>query len=84
VRVTTAQRGRLALVRVEDDGPGIEPGVRQRLFEPFFTTQPVGQWTGLGLYVSYEIVRAHGGEIRVDSEPGRGSRFEVRLPLPPR
>jgi signal transduction histidine kinase len=84
VRVTTAQRGRLALVRVEDDGPGIEPGVRQRLFEPFFTTKPVGQGTGLGLYVSYEIVRAHGGEIRVDSEPGRGSRFEVRLPLPPR
>jgi signal transduction histidine kinase len=82
VRVETAQRGRQALLRVEDDGPGIEPHVRARLFEPFFTTKPVGQGTGLGLYVSYEIVRAHGGEIRVDSEPGRGSRFEVRLPMP--
>ena len=81
VRVATEQRGRQALVRVEDDGPGIDPEVRARLFEPFFTTKPVGQGTGLGLYVSYEIVRAHGGEIRVDSEPGRGSRFEVRIPL---
>jgi len=82
VRVTTELRGRQALMRVEDDGPGIDPDVRARLFEPFFTTKPVGQGTGLGLYVSYEIVRAHGGEIRVDSEPGRGTRFEVRLPLP--
>jgi signal transduction histidine kinase len=84
VCVTTEMRGRQALVRVEDDGPGIDPEVRARLFEPFFTTKPVGEGTGLGLYVSYEIVRAHGGEIRVDSEPGRGSRFEVRLPIPPR
>lgn len=82
VRVTTERRGRQALMRVEDDGPGIAPEVRARLFEPFFTTKPVGQGTGLGLYVSYEIVRAHGGEIRVDSEPGGGSRFEVRLPIP--
>jgi signal transduction histidine kinase len=81
VRVTTERRGRHALVRVEDDGPGIQPEVRARLFEPFFTTKPVGQGTGLGLYVSYEIVHAHGGEIRVDSEPGSGSRFEVRLPI---
>jgi signal transduction histidine kinase len=81
VRVTTERRGRHAVVRVEDDGPGIQPEVRARMFEPFFTTKPVGQGTGLGLYVSYEIVRAHGGEILVDSEPGAGSRFEVRLPL---
>jgi two-component system NtrC family sensor kinase len=82
VRVRTEQRGRQAWLCVEDDGPGIDPHVRPRLFEPFFTTKPVGQGTGLGLYVSYEIVRAHGGEIRVDSELGRGTRFEVRLPLP--
>ena len=81
VRVTSERRGRHAVVRVEDDGPGIEPEVRARMFEPFFTTKPVGQGTGLGLYVSYEIVHAHGGEIRVDSEPGGGSRFEVRLPV---
>jgi signal transduction histidine kinase len=81
VRVVTERRGRQVVVRVEDDGHGIAPEIRARLFEPFFTTKPVGQGTGLGLYVSYEIVRAHGGEIRVDSEPGEGSRFEVRLPL---
>jgi len=81
VRVATERRGRHALIAVEDDGPGISLEVRARLFEPFFTTKPVGQGTGLGLYVCAEIVRSHGGEIRVDSEPGRGSRFEVRLPL---
>jgi signal transduction histidine kinase len=83
VRVATERRGRQALLVVEDDGPGIAPEVRAWLFEPFFTTKPVGQGTGLGLYVCYEIVRSHGGEIRVDSEPGRGSRFEVRLPIAP-
>jgi signal transduction histidine kinase len=81
VRVATERRGRHALLIVEDDGPGIASEVRERLFEPFFTTKPVGQGTGLGLYVCSEIVRSHGGEIRVDSEPGRGARFEVRLPL---
>ncbi len=70
-----------AVVRVSDDGPGIDPGARERLFEPFFTTKAVGQGTGLGLYISYEIVRNHGGEIRVESEPGAGATFELRLPL---
>jgi PAS domain S-box-containing protein len=68
------------LVDVEDDGPGICAEARERLFEPFFTTKPAGEGTGLGLYVSWQIVRIHGGEITVDSEPGRGTRFTVRLP----
>jgi signal transduction histidine kinase len=55
--------------------------VQERLFEPFFTTKPAGVGTGLGLYISYEIVRAHGGELRVASSPGTGTTFEVRLPL---
>jgi signal transduction histidine kinase len=53
-----------------------------KIFDPFFTTKPVGQGTGLGLSISYKIVRDHGGQIRVASEPGRGTRFLISLPLP--
>jgi PAS domain S-box-containing protein len=83
VRVETTLEGARALVRVKDDGPGILPEHRERLFDPFFTTKPAGEGTGLGLYISHQIVRGHGGEILVDSAPGRGAAFEVRLPLAP-
>jgi signal transduction histidine kinase len=74
-----------AVVEIEDNGCGIEPAHVPRVFDPFFTTKPVGQGTGLGLSVSYSIVRDHGGAITVDSQVGRGSVFRVRLPLlPPR
>ena len=81
IRLATGADGAIAFVRVEDDGPGMSAETRERLFDPFFTTKPVGEGTGLGLYVSYEIVRSHGGEIAVHSEPGLGTSFEVRLPL---
>jgi signal transduction histidine kinase len=71
------------VVEVQDDGSGIAPEHRPRLFEPFFTTKPVGQGTGLGLSVSFGIVRDHGGTIEVESEVGQGSTFRVRLPLQP-
>jgi PAS domain S-box-containing protein len=68
-------------VRVHDDGPGIRPEDRERLFVPFFTTKAAGEGTGLGLFLSYQIVQRHRGEIRVESGPGAGSTFEVWLPL---
>jgi signal transduction histidine kinase len=75
--------GEAILVEIEDHGCGIRREHLPHIFEPFFTTKPVGQGMGLGLSVSFGIVRDHGGAITVDSEPGRGSIFRVRLPLRP-
>lgn len=70
-----------AALAVADDGPGLAPGAATRIFTPFFTTKPTG--TGLGLAVVHRIVDAHGGSITVDSTPGEGARFTVRLPPSP-
>jgi PAS domain S-box-containing protein len=67
-------------IGVEDDGAGIEYADLERVFDPFFTTKAAGDGTGLGLSLSYEIMRSHGGEIRVESEPGRGTLFTLSLP----
>ena len=66
---------------VIDAGKGIDPSIRDRIFEPFFTTKQVGQGTGLGLSIVYGIVQLHGGRIEFESEPDRGTRFTVHLPL---
>jgi two-component system NtrC family sensor kinase len=68
-------------VRVRDNGTGIPPEIREKLFQPFFTTKPTGEGTGLGLSISYDIVtQQHGGTIEVDSEVGAFTEFTVRLP----
>jgi signal transduction histidine kinase len=80
VAVRTRAEAGDVVVEVEDDGLGIKPEHLPRVFEPFFTTKPLGQGMGLGLSVSYGIVRDHGGTITAESTPGRGSVFRIRLP----
>jgi signal transduction histidine kinase len=70
-------------IRVQDSGPGVPPELRKKIFEPFFTTKPNGTGTGLGLSVSFGIIKDHGGEIDLESEPGKGATFIVRLPGKP-
>jgi signal transduction histidine kinase len=81
IRVATRREGARVVVLVEDEGCGIEPEVLGSIFDPFFTTKRVGEGTGLGLSIAYQIVRAHGGELSVESRPGEGTTFRVELPV---
>ena len=81
--VTTRDPGDAVEVRVRDNGTGIgiPPDIRDKLFQPFFTTKPTGEGTGLGLSISYDIVtQEHGGTIEVDSQVGEFTEFTTRLP----
>ena len=66
---------------VTDNGNGIPQNIVDKIFQPFFTTKPTGQGTGLGLSLSYDIVKAHGGEIKVKTKEGEGSEFIIVLPI---
>ena len=67
-------------IKVRDNGPGIPQKVLDKIFQPFFTTKPTGEGTGLGLSLSYDIVKAHGGELKVETKEGEGSTFIIQLP----
>jgi two-component system NtrC family sensor kinase len=84
LKVTTRDLGDAVEVRVRDNGTGIAPEIREKLFQPFVTTKPTGEGTGLGLSISWDIVtQQHGGTIEVDSEVGEFTEFTIRLPRGP-
>jgi signal transduction histidine kinase len=76
-----SQSANSLIVSVADNGNGISETHRNKIFQPFFTTKPTGQGTGLGLSLSYDIVKAHGGELRVETKQGEGSTFIIWLPF---
>jgi signal transduction histidine kinase len=83
LRVALEEEDGRAVLRLRDTGKGIPKPHLGKVFDPFFTTMPVGKGTGLGLSISYAIVRQHNGQIHVDSEAGKGTTVTVGLPLEP-
>ena len=83
VSVSTKKTNGKVEVSVKDNGNGIPQKVLDKIFQPFFTTKPTGQGTGLGLSLSYDIVKAHGGELKVETKEGEGSTFYIELPVVP-
>ena len=81
VLVGTRKNNGKVEIKVADNGNGIPQKALDKIFQPFFTTKPTGQGTGLGLSLSYDIVKAHGGELKVETKEGEGSEFIIQLPL---
>ncbi|MCH6235778.1 ATP-binding protein [Cognataquiflexum rubidum] len=81
VKVSTKNIGNKIEIKVSDNGPGIPYAIKDKIFQPFFTTKPTGQGTGLGLSLSYDIVKAHGGELKVETKEGEGSTFSIFLSI---
>jgi signal transduction histidine kinase len=80
VTVRTRKVGANVEIKVEDNGNGIPQKVVDKIFQPFFTTKPTGQGTGLGLSLAYDIIKAHGGEIKVKTNENEGTEFIIELP----
>ncbi|MBD0776297.1 hypothetical protein HPE56_00700 [Maribacter sp. ANRC-HE7] len=80
VSVSTEKHGNKVLIKVADNGNGVPKEVLEKIFQPFFTTKPSGEGTGLGLSLSYDIVKVHGGELTVQTEQGEGTTFTISLP----
>ena len=80
VKVTTRRLNDKIEIKIEDNGNGIPSSLKEKIFQPFFTTKPTGEGTGLGLSLSYDIIKAHGGEIKVETKKGEGSTFIIELP----
>ncbi len=81
VSVSTKKLNNKLYISVEDNGKGIPEHIKDKIFQPFFTTKPTGQGTGLGLSLSYDIVKAHGGSIKIESNENEGATFTIELPI---
>jgi len=81
VTVSTKKENNHVIISVKDNGTGIPSTIKDKIFQPFFTTKPTGSGTGLGLSLAYDIVKAHGGEIKVNSKEGQGTEFVILLPV---
>jgi len=81
ISVSTKKSEKNLLITVRDNGNGIPQKIIDKIFQPFFTTKPTGQGTGLGLSLSYDIIKAHGGELKVESNEDQGSEFIILLPV---
>jgi signal transduction histidine kinase len=82
VTITTRKLENAIEISVKDNGNGIPEAIKDKIFQPFFTTKPTGQWTGLGLSLAYDIVtKGHGGTLTVSSIPGTETTFEIQLPM---
>ena len=79
--IVQQSNGEYFFIRIKDNGIGIPEKIKQKIFQPFFTTKPTGEGTGLGLSLSFDIIRAHGGQLQVISQEGLGSEFEIQLPV---
>lgn len=83
VKISTRKVGKEIIITVKDNGPGVSESIKDKIFQPFFTTKPAGKGTGLGLSLSYDIVKAHGGELKMESKVGSGTSFFIHLPIHP-
>ena len=81
ITVRSSHKNGWVKIEVEDTGSGVPPEVLPHIFESLYTTKPPGEGTGLGLSIAMDIVHAHGGDIRVRTEVGRGTTFEILLPV---
>ena len=81
VTISVKQEGDSVVIKFSDTGEGIKKEDIKKVFEPFYTTKPVGQGTGLGMSITYRVIKNHNGEILVDSELGKGTTFTIKLTI---
>ncbi len=81
IEISTKNPGKSVQITISDNGGGVPEHIKSKIFQLFITTKPTGEGTGLGLSLSYDIVKAHGGELSVESKDGEGSVFIINLPF---